>query len=190
MGTLICSPRKKSIVELNASKCVAITCLFKVKNKITYTGSPATLQKWATGTEITTTSQRQTPFKAQPPMNVFVTGSLGFIFRWKLSIPYYQKFCSSCLLHVQKYHGRRKRLTKVYGWSRRRQNATTSSDKKEARILWTCYAIRWIGKRNDALVWRGKEKRTTMEKVDGPNAVRGGCGKWSFLLWFIDHLRV
>ena len=41
------------------------------------------------------------------------------------------------------------------------------TDKKEARILWTRYAIRWVGKRNDAGVWRGKEKRATKEKMDG-----------------------
>jgi len=49
-----------------------------------------------------------------------------------------------------------------------KRNATTNSDKKEARILWTYYAIRWIGKRNDAGMWGGKEeKRTTKEKMDG-----------------------
>src|SRR6218665_1643928 len=42
-------------------------------------------------------------------------------------------------------------------WNRRR-NATTNSAKKEARILWTCYAIRWIGKRNDAGTQRWKEE--------------------------------
>jgi len=41
-------------------------------------------------------------------------------------------------------------------------------DKKEGRILWTCYAIRWIGKRNDAGMWRGKqEERATKEKMNG-----------------------
>ena len=61
-----------------------------------------------------------------------------------------------------------KRLTKVYDWSRRRRNATTNSDKNEARILWTCYVIRWIRKGDDAGMWRGKEeKRTTKEKMNG-----------------------
>ena len=56
---------------------------------------------------------------------------------------------------------------KVYAW-RRRRNATTNSAKKKARILWTCYAIRWIGKRNDAGIWRWKkEERTTKKKMDG-----------------------
>ena len=37
-----------------------------------------------------------------------------------------------------------------------------------ARILWTCYAIRWIEKRNDDGRQRGKEEeRTTKEKMDG-----------------------
>jgi len=39
--------------------------------------------------------------------------------------------------------------------------------KKEVRILWACYAIRWIEKRNDAGMWRGtEEKRVTKEKMD------------------------
>jgi len=42
----------------------------------------------------------------------------------------------------------------------------TNSDKKEARILWACCAIRWIGKRNDAGMRRGKEERATREKMD------------------------
>src|SRR6218665_381297 len=44
-------------------------------------------------------------------------------------------------------------------WNRRRRNASTNSAKKEARILWTCYAIRWIGKRNDAGTRRWKQWR-------------------------------
>ena len=42
------------------------------------------------------------------------------------------------------------------------------SKKKEARILWTYHnAIRWIGRRNDAGMRRGKEEeRTTKEKTD------------------------
>ena len=56
---------------------------------------------------------------------------------------------------------------KVYAWNRRGGNATTSSALKEARILWTCYAIRWIGKRNDAGTQRWEEERTTKEKMDG-----------------------
>ena len=50
-----------------------------------------------------------------------------------------------------------------------RRNATTNSDKKEARILWTCLCEhRLIGKRYDAGMWRGKEEnRTTKEKMDG-----------------------
>jgi len=40
-----------------------------------------------------------------------------------------------------------------------------NSDKKEAR---TCYAIRWIIKRNDAGMRRGKEEeRATNEGEDG-----------------------
>src|SRR6218665_2428699 len=35
-------------------------------------------------------------------------------------------------------------------WNRRRRKATTNSAKKKARILWTCYAIRRTGKKNDA----------------------------------------
>ena len=47
-------------------------------------------------------------------------------------------------------------------WNRRRWNAKTNSTKKKARILWTCYAIRWTGKKNDAGTRRRKEeKRTT-----------------------------
>src|SRR6218665_1574074 len=43
-----------------------------------------------------------------------------------------------------------------------------NSAKKKARILWTCYAIRWTGKKNDAGTRRWKEeKRTTKEKMDG-----------------------
>ena len=43
-----------------------------------------------------------------------------------------------------------------------------NSAKKKARILWTCYAIRWTGKKNDAGTQRRKEeKRTTKEKMDG-----------------------
>jgi len=34
-------------------------------------------------------------------------------------------------------------------------------------IPWTCYAIRWIGKMNDAGMRRGKEERVTKEKMDG-----------------------
>jgi len=34
-------------------------------------------------------------------------------------------------------------------------------------ILWTYYAIRWTGKRNDAGTRRWKEERTTKEKIDG-----------------------
>src|SRR6218665_2294069 len=55
----------------------------------------------------------------------------------------------------KEYHGRRRRHT------------ATKRDKKEARILWTCYAIRWTGKKNDAGIRRWKEKRTTKEKMDG-----------------------
>ena len=56
-------------------------------------------------------------------------------------------------------------------WNRRRRNATTKSTKKEARILWTCYAIRWIGKRNDAGTRkdgrrrRGRPKRKWMDEI-------------------------
>jgi len=46
--------------------------------------------------------------------------------------------------------------------------------KKEARILWTCYVIRWIGKRNDAGKRRGKGKeRATKEKMDEIQEVTG-----------------
>jgi len=47
-------------------------------------------------------------------------------------------------------------------------NATTNSAKKEARILWTCYAIRWIGKRygTDTQRWKAEERKTK-EKMDG-----------------------
>ena len=42
---------------------------------------------------------------------------------------------------------------------------SANSAKKKARILWTCYAIRWTGKKNDAGTRRWKEeKRTTKEK--------------------------
>jgi len=37
--------------------------------------------------------------------------------------------------------------------------------KKEARILWTCYAIRWIGKRSVAGIQRwNEEERMSKEK--------------------------
>ena len=40
--------------------------------------------------------------------------------------------------------------------------------RRKLWILWTCYAIRWIGKRNDDGIRRWKEeKRTTKEKMDG-----------------------
>jgi len=43
-------------------------------------------------------------------------------------------------------------------WSRRRRNATTNSDKKEARILWSCYASpawwEFAGQRLERLVAR------------------------------------
>jgi len=53
-------------------------------------------------------------------------------------------------------------------WNRRWWNATTNSTKKEAGIPWTCYAIRLVGKRNDAGIqkWKGEEKMTK-EKMDG-----------------------
>src|SRR6218665_3000266 len=36
---------------------------------------------------------------------------------------------------------------------------------EKARIIWTCYAMRWTGKKNDAGIRRWKEeKRTTKEK--------------------------
>ena len=54
---------------------------------------------------------------------------------------------------------------KVYAW---RLEVKTNSAKKEARVLGTCYAIRCIGKRNDAGTRRWKEEeRTTKEKMDG-----------------------
>jgi len=47
-----------------------------------------------------------------------------------------------------------------------------NSDKKEVKILWTCYAIGWIRKRNDAGMWRRKEvhsrgrpRRTWMDEI-------------------------
>ena len=51
----------------------------------------------------------------------------------------------------------------------------SNSAKKEVRILWTCYAIRWIGKRNDAGTrsWK-EEERTTKEKwMDEIHGVTG-----------------
>jgi len=57
-------------------------------------------------------------------------------------------------------------LFKHGDWNRRR-NTTTNSTKKEARILWTCYAIEWIGKRNDAGTRKWKEEERTKEKMDG-----------------------
>ena len=42
--------------------------------------------------------------------------------------------------------------------NRERRNGTTKSNKKEAGILWTCYAIRRIGKGNDVGMWRGKKE--------------------------------
>jgi len=46
----------------------------------------------------------------------------------------------------------------------------TNSDKKEARILTTCYAIRRIRKKNDAGMQRGKEEeRMTKKKMDELN---------------------
>src|SRR6218665_40556 len=42
---------------------------------------------------------------------------------------------------------------------------STNSAKKEAIILWTCYAIRWIGKGNNVGTRRWKEEeRTTKDK--------------------------
>ena len=48
------------------------------------------------------------------------------------------------------------------------EEETLQQTAKEVRILWTCYAIRWIGKRNDAGSRRWKEEeRTSKEKMDG-----------------------
>src|SRR6218665_1136769 len=44
-------------------------------------------------------------------------------------------------------------------WNRRRRNATTNSAKKKARILWTCYAIRWTGKRMMLAHGDGRRRR-------------------------------
>ena len=44
----------------------------------------------------------------------------------------------------------------------------TLQQTAKARILWTCYAIRWNGKKNDAGTRRRKEeKMTTKEKMVG-----------------------
>src|SRR6218665_3575837 len=55
-------------------------------------------------------------------------------------------------------------------WNRRRRNATTNSAKKKARILWTCYAIRWTGKRmmlayGDGRRRRGRPRRKWMDEI-------------------------
>ena len=57
---------------------------------------------------------------------------------------------------------------------------SANSAKKKARILWTCYAIRWTGKKNDAGKRRWKEeKRTTKEKMDG----RDTWSNWNEAGW-------
>src|SRR6218665_1143966 len=43
----------------------------------------------------------------------------------------------------------------------------TNSAKKKVRILWTCYAIRWTGKKNDAGTRRrrGRPRRKWMDEI-------------------------
>src|SRR6218665_2595829 len=55
-------------------------------------------------------------------------------------------------------------------WNRRRRNATTNSAKKKARIFWTCYAIRWTGKRmmlahGDGRRRSGRPRRKWMDEI-------------------------
>src|SRR6218665_3536895 len=59
----------------------------------------------------------------------------------------------------KEYHGRRRRLI-----------AKTNSDKKKARILWTCYAIRWTRKRmmlahGDGRRRRERPRRKWMDEI-------------------------
>src|SRR5688572_28968002 len=74
----------------------------------------------------------------------------------------------------REYHGWRKGPTTGCAWvselrrKRHYNSVNCNSAKSKVEVLWTCHAIRRIGKRNDVSIWRGKEKtRTTKEKVDG-----------------------
>jgi len=50
------------------------------------------------------------------------------------------------------------------------------TSKKEARILWTCYAIRWNGKRNDAGIRREERGKGDKEKIDEIHEVTNEAG--------------
>ena len=48
------------------------------------------------------------------------------------------------------------------------EDETLQQTEIRRKGFWTCYAVRWIGKMNDAGIRRRKmEKRATKDKVDG-----------------------